>query len=218
MELSSNLLWKSCVASLGLLWKKYAKLLVLASISLLCVSKSQISYCCLRMSRGMVRMGRRPTTTRLCQPVFAGSRNTDYVSITNRHLICIMCTQAHSCWRTMDGKRLQWKGWLVLSARGQGLEGVWCFVCVCLRKRVILSPSHFFLYPACSCICPFIRAVTLVFAIEWDHDCVYKEVNTHCFGYDWRISCCLLKETSLVIFWKGSRNLLIYFNFQAGIW
>lgn len=81
---------------------------------------------------------------------------------------------------------------VTLSARGQGLEGVWCVSgsdsCLCPTLSV----------QACSCVWTGTHSIiadTWAFAGEWGDDCVYKEVNTHCFGYDLLISyagklCC----------------------------
>lgn len=68
----------------------------------------------------MVVMFRPPTTTQHCQPIFTAS--TDCVSIADRRSVCVMCTQLHSCWGTMDGWWFQWLRWLVVPVGGQDWE------------------------------------------------------------------------------------------------
>lgn len=114
-----------------------------------------------------------PTTTLHCQPVFAAS--TDCVSIADRRIVCVMCTQLHSCWRTMDGWWFQWLRWLVVAFRGQDWELFALCGCVHARRRVILSACclicvHFFLV----CSPPLI--IKAISAVKWGHGCVRVRV------------------------------------------
>lgn len=144
-----------------------------------------------------------PTTTLRCQPIFAAS--TDCVSIADRQIVCVMCTQLHSYWRTMDGWWFQWLRWLVLSVRGQDWELFAVCGCVHARRRVILSPSclisiQFFL--VCSML--IIKALS---AVKWGHGCVPVRL------------CRFLQETLLPLLWRDWPGIyvvvwLIEYDFQ----
>lgn len=96
-----------------------------------------------------------------------------------------LCYVDPSAFLLKDNSRLRWQEWRAQSARGQGLEGVWCASDSCLCPTVSVSVQ------ACSCVWPGTHSIiadTWAFAGEWGDDCVYKEANTHCFGYDFLIS------------------------------
>lgn len=61
-----------------------------------------------------------PTTTLRRQPIFTAS--TDCVSIADRRIVCVVCTQLHSCRRTTGGWWFQWPRWLLVSVSGQNWE------------------------------------------------------------------------------------------------
>lgn len=101
----------------------------------------------IRVNERMIVMFGPPTTTLHCQPVLAAS--TDCVSIADRRFVCVMCTQLHSCWRTMEGWWFQWLRWLLVSVRiGSCLLCVGVFMrgaewfCLC----PVWSPSSFSLF------------------------------------------------------------------------
>lgn len=123
----------------------------------------------IKMKGGMVVMFRPPTTTQHCQPIFAAS--TDCVSIADRRSVCVMCTQLHSCWRTLDGWRFQWLRWLAVPVGGQDWELFAVCGCVHARRRVIFVSVPFDLRPAFPRVCStlIIKALS---AVKWGHGCV----------------------------------------------
>lgn len=113
-----------------------------------------------------------PPTSRLHrQPVFAAS--ADCVSIADRRIVCVICTQQHSCCRTMDAWWFQWLRWLpVCVCVCEGRMGAVCceWVCSCEEEsdfclRAVWSRSSFFL--VCSTL--IIKALS---AVKWGHGCV----------------------------------------------
>lgn len=124
----------------------------------------------IKMNGGVVVMFRPPTTTRHRQPIFAAS--TDCVSIADRRCVCVMCTQLHSCWRTLDGWRFQWLRWLVVPVGGRDWELFAVCGCVHARRRVVDFVSvPFDLRPAFPRVCStlIIKALS---AVKWGHGCV----------------------------------------------
>lgn len=84
-----------------------------------------------------------PPTSRLHrQPVFAAS--TDCVSIADRRIVCVICTQQHSCWRTMDAWWFQWLRWLPMCVCVWGQNGS----CL-LWMGVFMRGGEWFLSPCC---------------------------------------------------------------------
>lgn len=133
----------------------------------------------------MVVMFGPPTTMLRRQPIFTAS--TDCVSIADRRVVCVMCTQLHSCWRTMGGWWFQWLRWLLVSVKGEDWELF--AVCGCVHAsdfclRPVWCPSSFSMFAprSLSKLFLLLNEVTAAYADGW--------------------LCRFLQETLLPLLWR----------------